>query len=54
MPRRTKKSGLIRVARTLGRLAARAEFGAKRAGKAAQKARKRLKKAAQKARRRIR
>ncbi|HXE76438.1 MAG TPA: hypothetical protein VNN18_12510 [Candidatus Xenobia bacterium] len=54
MPRRTKKSGLIQVARTIGRLAARAEVGAKRAGQAARKARKQLKRAAQKARKRIR
>ena len=54
MPRRKKKSGLIKVARTIGRLAARAEVGAKRAGKAARKARKRLSQAAQRARRRLR
>lgn len=52
--RRKQKSGLTKIAATIGRLAARAEVGAKRAGKAAQKARKRLGKAAQQARRRLR
>jgi hypothetical protein len=54
MVRRKKKTRLIKIAATIGRLAARAEVGAKRAGKAAQKTRKRLGKAAQRARRRLR
>jgi hypothetical protein len=62
---RRKKSGLIKVATTIGRLVARAEKGAKkaraagsqaarRAAKAARAARKRASKAARKVRRRMR
>jgi hypothetical protein len=62
---RKKKTGLIKIATTIGRLAARAEFGAKkartagtkaakRAAKAARAARKRAGKAARRVRRRIR
>lgn len=61
MPRRKKKSGLVKVAATIGRLVARAEGGAKkarrvakRAAKAARAARKRAGKAARRVRRRIR
>ena len=54
MFRRKKKTGLTKIAATIGRLAARAEVGAKRAGKAAQQAKKGLGKAARRVRRRLR
>ena len=54
MLRRKKKTGLTKLAVTIGRMAARAEVGAKRAGQAAQKAKKGLGKAARQVRRRLR
>ena len=54
MFRRKKKTGLEKVAATIGRMAARAEVGAKRARQAAQKAQKGLRQAARRARRRLR